>query len=93
MAAADPSEVGQHCSLVRGSWTGLALRTWSRVYSSLNCDLLKRESMKKSSVQSQLERKDNLKKNYFLYIIMMPYCHGRLRAQARPVSLPYAADA
>ncbi len=37
IAAPDPSEVGEHCSLVSGSEIILAARMSSRVYSSWNC--------------------------------------------------------
>ena len=40
IAAAEPSEVGQHCNLVSGSWTDLELSISSKVYSSWNCDFL-----------------------------------------------------
>ena len=37
IAAPDPSEVGEHCSLVSGSEIIFAARMSSRVYSSWNC--------------------------------------------------------
>jgi hypothetical protein len=39
-AAADPSEVGQHWSLVKGPYTGGEARICSSVYSSRNWDFL-----------------------------------------------------
>lgn len=43
IAAADPSEVGQHCNLVNGPYTGGEARICSKVYSSRNCDFLFRD--------------------------------------------------
>ncbi len=36
-AAAAPSDVGEHCSFVSGSWIGFAARISSTVYTSWNC--------------------------------------------------------
>src|SRR5271168_1896623 len=57
-AAAPPSEVGQHCNFVRGSWISWDFIICSRVYSSLNweygflfeCSWLTRAISAKSSI-------------------------------------------